>query len=428
MKSWLLGTLLFFSVSSYSDVNADSGVVDVSPNPCVIGFGESTCSVSVDWSSSGDSVCVWRVYPGGSVPPVKWRCASSGTGETFPFVDEDGRVLELRSNSSGGYIGSQFLDSVLVESVEPSGSIAASPNPCQISLGESSCPVEVDWDSQHAQSVCVWRIHPSGTPSPAKWRCGSVGVGESFPSLDEDGRTLELRANSSGTYADSDLITSVSVTAVPPPDPSGSLSASPNPCTIPVGDTSCSVNVDWSSQDADSVCVWRIHPSGSPSPTKWKCGGSGADESFPYVDEDGRTLELRANSSGSYLDSVLIASEAVAALEEPSSNPVGTVSATPATCSISAGESTCTVSIDWATQGASSVCVWQVYLVGSPVKWECQSSGSGFLAHDIDQDGRLFELRSESAGTYAASTLLDQVEVVGKMQPDPSMCHMSSGK
>src|SRR3989344_1836159 len=83
-------------------------------------------------------------------------------------------------------------------------------------------------------------------------------------------------------------------TPTPTPAPSGSISASPNPCNIIIGQTTCSSTVTWSSTNASSVAVWIDNNPGNVFAT----GGSG-NKVANFIDTGGYWFYLKgAPASG----------------------------------------------------------------------------------------------------------------------------------
>ncbi|ALN58811.1 hypothetical protein GLE_3466 [Lysobacter enzymogenes] len=74
--------------------------------------------------------------------------------------------------------------------------------------------------------------------------------------------------------------------------PAGSLSASPNPCVIPWGQSVCAANVQWSSDAADAK-LWISGLSGD-NPTLFAQGASGSQ--VASITADGSRLQLKSGS------------------------------------------------------------------------------------------------------------------------------------
>ncbi len=220
---------------------AQSASIQASPNPCQIPAGGSSCLVDVTWSATGVS------QPGlffGST------LVQYGGGTYSPnWINESGYTFDVRVQYDDP--NSAILASVFVWGVPPAspptGSISATPNPCQIPVGQSSCTVNISWTTNNASQPGLF------------WGSTLVGYGTSgtySPNLIKTGGyTFTLRAN----YADatSTELASVTAYATAPQQPTGSISASPSPCSIPTFDTTCSATIAWQSTNAPQAGLFR---------------------------------------------------------------------------------------------------------------------------------------------------------------------------
>ncbi len=273
------------------------------------------------------------------------------------------------------------------------GSINANPINCTISPGEQNCSATLDWNSTGATKVCVWRLGPGLTP--AKFACATAGT-QIYPYVSANGRTLELR-HGSLTYSSSQLLDSIHVTGLPA---TGSISA--NNCQLETGQSTCSTDVTWSSNDVSDVCVWRLGP--GLTPAKFACLPSGS-QSYSYVDVTGKSLELRYGSQN-YSNSILLDSITVYAANP--GPPSGTIAAE--NCILSLSQNSCNIDVDWNTSNAFEVCVWESGPGISDTKIACQSSGNQLVSVGLTE--RTFELRYDSSSSdINNSTLLDAVTV-----------------
>lgn len=88
----------------------------------------------------------------------------------------------------------------------------------------------------------------------------------------------------------------------------GSISAEPERCVIPAGQSICSTNISFSTSGATNACVWINHGNNN-----YQLAYCGTSSSFPagYISKFGYTFELKEgnSSSGATLDSVYVVGE-----------------------------------------------------------------------------------------------------------------------
>jgi hypothetical protein len=126
--------------------------------------------------------------------------------------------------------------------------------------------------------------------------------------------------------------TSAVITVSPPaPVPSGSMSVSPTTCTIPAGQTMCSVQVTWSTTNSPTACVWKTAPN---SVQLWACNPSGSS-TWPYTFAGTTSFELRAHTSqptagsnAERLAGTLLATASATGVVAPPTNLTANVSST----------------------------------------------------------------------------------------------------
>ena len=115
---------------------------------------------------------------------------------------------------------------------------------------------------------------------------------------------------------------------------SGNLSANPNRCDLPRGQSLCSTQITWSSQNTQMACVWKA----APAPGQlWACSGPGTQtQTWPWVGTDGNFFELRnhagvpSGTDAGRWTGTLLASLSVSALPPPlTPTSVKPVTATP---------------------------------------------------------------------------------------------------
>lgn len=102
-------------------------------------------------------------------------------------------------------------------------------------------------------------------------------------------------------------------------EPSGTITAHPNPCTIPAGQTLCSSNIQWNTKHVSSAAVYvEDAAEGSQGEQLFALSVSGSQVA-PWIDEEGYIFNLYDTTSGT---KTLLSSVLVKASRVPVSPPV----------------------------------------------------------------------------------------------------------
>ena len=322
-----------------------SGTISASPNPCTIPSGKSTCTSTIKWSSQNtSSVQVWVSHNGAA----KTNFATSGSGthtEDATWIREapDHTYTFYLYDYSNGSRGA-LLRSVTVTGKKPTplpkATFAASPT--TIERGQSAT---LSWTTTDATSVSIEQDigQDIGVVSPVA--SGSRSVSPTSTT------TYTLTVTSAGGTLTLTPKPTVTVTVTEPP--SGSISASPNPCTIPSGKSTCTTALSWDSQNTSSVQVWVSH--NGAAKTNVATSGSGThtkDASWIQAAPDHTytfyLYDYSSESRGALLGSVTVTGKKTTLL------PTATFSASPTT--IERGQS---ATLSWTTTNANSVTINQ---------------------------------------------------------------------
>lgn len=227
-----------------------------------------------------------------------------------------------------------------------SGTISAAPNPCTIPSGASMCTTTITWQTQNLSAAEVTVLEqPGGTENLF---AGGVSGSSDAPWIQGPPRTytFTLYDTSSGSRV---RLASITVAAVFNQSSSGTITASPNPCTIPAGSSLCTTTISWQTQNATMAEVTvQDGLGGSENLFGRAPSGSYAAPWIPAPPHSA-VFTLYDTSSGSR---VRLASVTVTATTNPSAS--GTISASPNPCIFPAGASLCTTTVTWQTQNASA--------------------------------------------------------------------------
>ena len=195
---------------------------------------------------------------------------------------------------------------------------------------------------------------------------------------------------------------SVTVTGTGAPPASGTISASPNPCTIAEGRSTCTSTIRWTIQNTTMARMFYSH--------------NGARERyFTLVRGDGsRPVPWIKGPPNEYVFSLydytggargaLLASVTVTGTRAPPAS--GKISVSPDPCTIYHGQTGCTPTVTWESKGATSVQVWYS-LNGGEEQFLTSSDGGGPYSRKLDvelkeSDSIAFKLYDYSSGTREA--------------------------
>jgi len=274
------------SGSASKTINVSSGNISVSSNTCTIPSGDSTCDVTVSWSTSNltsASTAVTKNNPSGT----NVSSSTSGNqnmavnyGSTSFYLYHGGALLDSdTTDSSGGTVascasGSTWSGSVCVPDVYEDSSSGDStmtgsltvPS-CSISAGNESCNVTISWNTSNLVSTSTSAItsdYPSANTEVATGNSGTKSIAIPYGSryFYLYNNEIELASDSgsatcvSGTYWDGDVCKTVTYS------PTASITATPN--SIVSGESS---TLSWSSSHADSCVGTNFSTGGATSGT-----------------------------------------------------------------------------------------------------------------------------------------------------------------
>ncbi len=281
----------------------------------------------------------------------------------------------------------------------PTGTVSATPNPCNIAMGSTTCSTTVSWNSTSSSaSVWVSDLSNNGLQLFANGQSG----GQAATWITAAGSRFHLKVGSQ-------TLSTVDVLGNPPPPPSGTISASPNPCTIAPGNTSCNITINWSSVNAPTAEVWASDLSNNGM----VLFASDPNGSQVTVMPPSTAKRMHLKFGALTLATVDIQA---GALPPPS----GTLTASPGACNIAPGSVTCPATVNWNTYNTTAkVSVWVTDLNGN--EEELLSAGPiGTRSIPITAPGLRFHLKN-------GSQLLATVDVPGNPAPlQPSVPYLAS--
>jgi hypothetical protein len=253
------------------------GTLSASPNPCLLSTAR-TCATTLTWTSTGTASASVFARSGGAAP-VYVAGGTSGTNSP-DWITAPGHTFELRAGKSAS---DPLLASIKVNGI--SGSIAVSPNPCTLTSA-GTCSTTLSWTSAGVEKPSVY-VRTGN--EPLKAMTGGVSGSTLVPWVTAAGNTFEMRA---GPSASDTLLASVHVKGIPAP-PAGSISASPNPCTL-TREGTCTTTLSWT---ATGVAEASVYVRAGDGPLKPMANGLVGKADVPWVTARGVTFELHAGPS-----------------------------------------------------------------------------------------------------------------------------------
>ena len=216
----------------------------------------------------------------------------------------------------------------------------------------------------------------------------------------EGRRTYTLTASNPG-WTDGDS-TTARVTVTVRPKPPGSISASPNPCTIPSGSNSCTTTISWEAQGTNATLVEVSHLTRAFASS----GATGSQEA-PWIQEAPAhtyifyLYDYHDRVKGAQLDSVTVTGI------RPPETPTVDIGASASSCQIAPGDTECSVRLSWSATNVARVRV---------------RKGSTELANSTASSGRVDGTVTEGDNEFVAEGLdsggaivaTDRVEVTGR--------------
>ncbi len=312
--------------SSQPQVLGISGSISASPNPCTISSGQSACTSTISWTLSGGvaDVCVSPAGAadqlvantgGNGSKEVTWVSSASytfklktpagncGGSTVISTVDVTGKTATQSSGSSsspnttsttgstGGVTPGEVKEII-------SGKVSASPNPCEIESSKSICTTKISFSvSSGSADVCV-----STTGSDNLFSIFSGSGVKDATWITTASYTFKIKAPAGNCQGKA--ISTENVTGKYKTNPSGSLSANPNPCLIAAEKTTCETKISWdvaNTTNAD-VCV---SPAGVTDQLFAVVGAGSGEKLAPWITSKVYTFTLRVSSSGNCLGRVL---------------------------------------------------------------------------------------------------------------------------
>jgi glucose/arabinose dehydrogenase len=382
-----------------------AGSIAASPNPIVVCSG-TTGVTQLSWTTSGTSrVEVHIGSPTGSTFAVTGT--GSQTRTTGNWVSE-GMVFYLQNTSDGlPLTAANTLATVVLHLSRagcPTGTIAASPNPIVVCNGSGTGITSLSWSATNVTSVEVHIGAPDGSTFSKQ---GPQATTKSTGNWVADGMTFYLQNTSGGLplTAANTLATVVVRHTTAGCQPSGTISASPNPVQVCAGTTGATT-LTWNTTGAAAVEVHVGAPNGATFAATG--GGQQSRQTGNWV-TDGMTFYVQNRTGGLPLTSANTLATVSVRLTSAGCQPTGTIAAQPNPIVVCAGTTGAT-SLTWTTSGTSRV---EVH-VGSPNGSTFAVTGPGTQTRTTGNwvgNGMTFYLQDTSSGPASPANTLATVTV-----------------
>ena len=261
--------------------------------------------------------------------PAKMVIDGKGSPDTMGVYTEiptpPGSHILYVERESDGRISEGFPFSIILDF-----RLSAKPNPVIIPSGKTSATTTVSWYVPTSTVAQVWKS-VSGT-APALFSCnsGPRTVKKAAPGITAQGATFKLYQTATCTTAIIGMTpkATLKVTVVPPP--TATLSASPNPCVVSVGSTTCSTTLSWSTGMISKAQIWMTINGGTTK--KIRCGGA-----------TGSATRTGIHPRNSYVFNLYATPLCTTAITGMSPNASVTVTANPATSAMNGGSQVASV-------------------------------------------------------------------------------------
>ena len=248
--------------------------IEVTANPCEIPFGKTTCTVDITWVAVNAEAPQLRVQDVGVGGPESLFSPDASGTATIDWIQGAPHRYKftLYDLGSGTPRELGFMEMTGQEGNPPPsrGTLKASSNPCEIPEGGAICSTTLTWTTTDEVANATLYVNDIGfghLPSAIEaGKSGTVEIGWiQAPPHRYIFTLFEITATSQVSIASIEVI---GKEQSKPASPSGTISAAPGSCVIPVDGTTCSTVVSWSTTNDVSdarVVVTDVGASGTPT-------------------------------------------------------------------------------------------------------------------------------------------------------------------
>lgn len=318
-------------IASTGAVASGWGAVSAAPNPCLLAQSATACTSNISWNTQ-NAAAAEVTKEDTAVPPEALFASGRSGNKDASIQPRPHEYLFRLYDTSGGF--RFWLDATTVTGVGP-GMITASPNPCLLSGTSTSCTSTITWSAQNAAAAEI-TVEDAAGGGETNFTSGLSGSQDALIQPAPHRYTFRLYDISSGGRI---LLASTVVFAAGP----GTISASPNPCAILSGSTTCTATITWDAKNATTAKV-AVQDAGGAE-TDFATGLSGNKSAQIQAPPHEYTFRLYDTSSGGL---VWLASTVVRATPPPPPPPTAPSNLTAQAGSTGSGKTlTAFVDLSW---------------------------------------------------------------------------------
>ncbi len=295
----LAASLLLGSCLTALPASAAFGTISASPTVVSIPSSSNVGTTTLSWSAYGATLFYVGVDCGGGNEGL---FASSGPGyasQSAPWITVGSAcTFLLRANSPTG----SLLSAVTVVGVGPTGTMAASPSVVVIPPSSNSGTTTISWNGVNDSIFYVTGDCGSGTE--ALFASSGPGPNSQDANWIVPGQTCLFRLRAGGPYGPE--VANVTVQGVAGQAVFGSIAASPTTIYIPLGQSTGSTLISWSSNASTTYVMSSCY---NQPPYVFATAGSGnySLTAGGFTSGTTCTFELRADGpNGELLGSVTV--------------------------------------------------------------------------------------------------------------------------
>jgi len=385
-----------------------TGSLSISPNPCEVKTFGGTCTATLAWSTQNASAA--RVFVTDALGAEQQLATTTSGSQSLNWIQAlpqkyTFRLYDYSTGSRGALLATVVVS---VPAPIPSGTLSANPNPCTVSTFGGTCTTTLSWNAQNVGAARVYVTDAKGAEQQiATTTSGSQSLNwiQALPQK----YTFKLFDYTAGSRGSTLATLEV---AVPSPVPSGTMSITPNPCSILTFGGTCTVALTWSTQFSSAARIYVTDALGAEQQIATTTSGT---QSLNWIQAlpqrySFKLYDYSTGARGNVLSTVEVAVPSPVA-------PSGTLSVTPNPCAVTTAGGTCTVTLAWTTQSVSAARVFVTDALGSEQQLFNATTGSQSLnwIQALPQRYRftLWDYSTGTRGTQLDSKALEVPAPVG---------------
>jgi hypothetical protein len=235
--------------------------ISFSPNPVVVPYGETSTTITINWTmGESNPTCVWyQMDDFTHHSPYPSQCG--GTSGTATYSVQVAHQYKF-------WIGNQAGDTTVWKETPifsvtqgPQPMFSATPNPVVIPAGKTTAGYTLSWNAPYYAQVSIYAVQNLNYPGELFCLGNTSGTGSAAENVQiGEVATLYLTAYNgctAGTVVSSpppSILKTISLTTMQ--GAAATINASPNPVTIPSGQTSAPYTLSWNAPGYSQVSIY----------------------------------------------------------------------------------------------------------------------------------------------------------------------------